>query len=75
MAFGGIGDRDVAGLWRMSPGCVRRVFIDQDRAAADVEPRQNRRPRQRRGAHVDSDAAHERRQPLGERVGERREAA
>ena len=51
-------------------GMGQALRIDQDRAVADIQPGQEGLFRQRRGAHVDADAAHERHQPLGERIGE-----
>ena len=72
MAFGGIGDGDMAGLMEDVAGIGQACLVDQDRAMTDVEPGQEGRLDERRGAHVDADAARERRQPLGERIGERR---
>ena len=60
----------MAGLVQDIAGMRHARLIDQDRAMADVEAGQDRLFRQRGGAHVDADAAHERHQPLGERIGE-----
>ena len=71
VALGRIGDGEMAGLVEDVAGMCQPRFVDQDRAVADIEAGQEGGVRQRGGAHVDADAAHERRQPLGERIGER----
>ena len=51
------------------------LLVDQKRAMPDSEPGQERFLRQARGAHFDADAADERRQLFGERIGEHRDHA
>ena len=72
MAFGGIGDGDVAGFMEHVAGIGQARLVDEDRAVTDVEPGQEGRLGQRRGAYGDADAAYEVGQPLRERIGERR---
>jgi hypothetical protein len=49
---------------------VQTRLIDQDGAAADFRVRKEGLVRQGRGANLDADAAHERNQPFGQRIGE-----